>query len=137
MDTTLVDDTRVETVDPPSDTSSNRPRRGRAGAAKAIGAVFAVLIASGALIGFANPASASPDAEAEPAGVAAPPCVWTYLDDTGGEDYLEVHNDCSYDVRVQVVLAWQDDFPCITIRSGTYHQYWWYYPGRFDGLRDC
>lgn len=73
-----------------------------------------------------------------PAPLAAPPsCVWTRLDDDGATDYLEVHNDCGYTVRIKVVLAFATDRACQSIPSGTYHWWTWGYPGRFDKLETC
>jgi hypothetical protein len=63
--------------------------------------------------------------------------VTTSLNDSGATDYLTVWNDCSYAVRVKVVLAYHTDFPCYTIGAHSARSYWWRYPGRFDGLVSC
>jgi hypothetical protein len=143
MGNTLVHDTAVVAVGSNVDESSASHRPARSRRAKSLAAVFASLLALTALVGFARPADASPDAPdaprvaSAPDVAAVPSCVWTYLDDSGSTDYLEVHNDCSYSVRVKVVLAFATDFPCYTIGSGSYRWYTWGWPGRFDGLADC
>jgi hypothetical protein len=130
--------------DAPADAgaSTDRPTGYRTRSAKVFAGLVAMVLAGTALLGFANPASAASAANAgravDTAALAAvPSCVWTYLDDSGSTDYLEVHNGCSSSVRVKVVLAFATDFACYTIAPGTYRWYTWGWPGRFDGLVDC
>ncbi|OKI21037.1 hypothetical protein A6A08_21945 [Nocardiopsis sp. TSRI0078] len=91
-------------------------------------------LAAAGLLAWSAPAAA---ATAPQAAAAVPNCVDTDLDASGVEDTLTVTNNCSYSVRVKVVLAYETDLPCVTIRSGGSHYYGWYWPGRFDGLVSC
>ena len=104
--------------------------------------LMATVVAALVVLALAVPASARPagsDSAATVAAVAAsvPNCVVTDLDDSGYTDYLTVFNGCSYAVRVKVVLAYHQDFPCYTIGADSVRHYSWKYPGRFDGLVSC
>ena len=90
-----------------------------------------------ALPASARPAGSDSAATAAAAKARPPSCVTTSLNDSGATDYLTVWNDCSYAVRVKVVLAYHTDFPCYTIGAHSARSYWWRYPGRFDGLVSC
>lgn len=67
----------------------------------------------------------------------APGCVRTDLDDTGGEDVLVVTNNCGYQVRLKVVLAYGPDLTCRTYAPADRWTFKWYYPRRFDKLVNC
>jgi hypothetical protein len=67
----------------------------------------------------------------------APGCVRADLDDTGGEDVLVVTNDCGYQVRLKVVLAYGPDLACRTYAPGDRWTFTWVYPRRFDKLVTC
>jgi hypothetical protein len=103
--------------------------------------LMATMVAALVVLALAVPASARPAGpdSADTAAVAAsvPRCVTTDLDDSGYTDYLTVFNGCSYAVRVKVVLAYHQDFPCYTIGADSVRHYSWKYPGRFDGLVSC
>lgn len=104
--------------------------------------LLATIVAALVVFALALPASARPTGSDSAATAAAakarpPSCVTTSLNDSGATDYLTVWNDCSYAVRVKVVLAYHTDFPCYTIGAHSARSYWWRYPGRFDGLVSC
>lgn len=101
---------------------------------KTTSVIAASAMAAAGLLAWSTPAAA---ATAPQAAAAVPNCVETDLDDSGWTDKLAVINDCSYSVRVKVVLAYETDLPCATIPSGYTQNYSWGYPGRFDGLVDC
>jgi hypothetical protein len=67
----------------------------------------------------------------------APGCVRADLDDTGGEDVLVVTNECGYQVRLKVVLAYGPDLACRTYAPGDRWTFKWVYPRRFDKLVTC
>ena len=103
--------------------------------------LMATVVTALVVLALAVPASARPagsDSAATAAAAATVPrCVTTSLDDSGYTDYLTVFNGCSYAVRVKVVLAYHQDFPCYTIGADSVRHYSWKYPGRFDGLVSC
>ncbi|GAB2485875.1 hypothetical protein [Nocardiopsis aegyptia] len=101
---------------------------------KATSVMAAGALAAAGLLAWSTPAAAE---TAPQAAAAVPNCVETDLDASGWTDELEVINDCSYSVRVKVVLAYETDLACQTIPSGYTAHYSWGYPGRFDGLVDC
>lgn len=68
---------------------------------------------------------------------AVPSCVTWGLDDDEFEDILAVYNACTYTVRIKVILANADDFPCYSFPSFSGRYYTWNYPGRFDRLESC
>lgn len=67
----------------------------------------------------------------------APGCVRADLDDSGGEDVLVVTNNCGYQVRLKVVLAYGPDLSCRTYSPGDRWTFKWLYPRRFDKLVTC
>jgi hypothetical protein len=91
-------------------------------------------LAMAGIVAWSAPAAAE---TAPPAAAAVPGCVTTALNDTGGRDELTVYNNCSYSVRVKVVLANGSDAACRTIAARSSHNYWWNWPRRFDGLVSC
>jgi hypothetical protein len=103
--------------------------------------LMATVVAALVVLALAIPASARPAGpdSADTAAVAStvPVCVTTALEDSGYRDYLTVFNGCNYAVRVKVVLAYKQDFPCYTIGADSVRHYTWTYPGRFDGLVGC
>jgi hypothetical protein len=103
--------------------------------------LMATMVAALVVLALAVPASARPagpdSADAAAVAASVPRCVTTDLDDSGYTDYLTVFNGCSYAVRVKVVLAYHQDFPCYTIGADSVRHYSWKYPGRFDGLVSC
>ncbi|MFE6451304.1 hypothetical protein [Nocardiopsis dassonvillei] len=100
---------------------------------KATSAIAVSALTAAGLLAWSAPATA----ETAPEVAAVPSCVRTTLNDKGWTDYLTVHNNCNSSVRVKVVIANRSDFACRTISAGGSHNYWWNYPGRFDGLVDC
>jgi hypothetical protein len=65
-------------------------------------------------------------------------CRWSYsLDDDGNTDYLTVCNVCASSRNGKVVLANHSDFPCRTFPANGCRDYWWKWPGRFDGVKGC
>jgi len=93
------------------------------------------------VLGLALPASArsvsSDQASATAVAAAVPNCVTTSLNDSGYIDYLTVWRNCDHAVRVKVILAYHQDFPCYTIAAHEARTYKWAWPGRFDRLEDC
>ena len=67
----------------------------------------------------------------------APGCVHADLDDAGGEDVLVVTNNCGYQLRLKVVLAYGPDLACRTYAPGDRWTFKWVYPRRFDKLVTC
>jgi hypothetical protein len=67
----------------------------------------------------------------------APGCVRANLDEAGGEDVLVVTNNCGYQVRLEVVLAYGPDLACRTYAPGDRWTFKWNYPRRFDKLVTC
>jgi hypothetical protein len=85
-----------------------------------------------------EPVDDSPLAGPTPIRLAnAPGCVRADLDDAGGEDVLVVTNNCGYQVRIKVVLAYGPDFACRTYARGDRWTFKWNYPRRFDKLVTC
>ncbi|HWN70304.1 MAG TPA: hypothetical protein VNM90_21840, partial [Haliangium sp.] len=102
----------------------------------------AVLLGSGIMAGSAEPGmpalsefslepmeNSLPLAGPTPIQLAnAPGCVRADLDDAGGEDVLVVRNDCSFQVRLKVVLAYGPDLACRTYSPGDAWTFKWNYP---------
>jgi hypothetical protein len=84
--------------------------------------------------GRRNPSVADPDnsARAERRR-STPSCVTVY---SQGSGEVWVHNGCSTQQRVKVIIAWGPDTPCLAINQGRYGHYTWLL-GRFDGLTSC
>jgi hypothetical protein len=108
----------------------------------------AALLCGGILIGPAEPgvpelSELSLEAEEAPVPTApiqltsAPACVRADLDDTAGEDVLVVTNDCGYQVRLEVLVAYGPDLTCRTYAPGDRWTFKWSYPGHFDKLVTC
>ncbi len=62
-----------------------------------------------------------------------PNCVWI---EQPSSKKITVWNDCGYQVRVKVVIAWGPDFQCYAINPGEGRWYEWT-RGRFDRLESC
>ena len=110
--------------------------------------VGAALLGGGIMAGPAEPGvPALSELSLEPAEELAPPapiplanapgCVRADLDDAGGEDVLAVTNNCGYQVRLKVVLAYGPDLACRTYAPGDRWTFKWVYPRRFDKLVTC
>lgn len=100
--------------------------------------LLAAITAPLLMTGMAFPAQAAPaDTSATGAAAAVPDCVLTEVDDDGASDYVIISNACRHTVRLQVVLDNYDDSDCITIPETKSRSHNWWYPGRYDGLKNC
>jgi hypothetical protein len=145
MGNTLVESTVFDTGDSGATAAAATDRARRRGGVR-VGIVVAALLAALATVGLAQPAGASPGSPDSPdvpsassapevaALPAVPSCVT--ISPNNPDDYVNVHNNCSYNVRVKVVIAWGPDSDCFQVPPGYTTRVTWTI-GWFDGLRDC
>lgn len=87
--------------------------------------------------GFAAPAAAAPTGAVSEQLAPPPRCV-TAIEDTGVfTDTLIVDNNCNFNVRVKVFVAFGPDSACTNVLAGESFEHSYASVGRFDGLQSC
>ncbi|MFJ8856725.1 hypothetical protein [Streptomyces sp. NPDC102437] len=101
---------------------------------------LAALSVTVAAIGSALAVSAPVAAAAPAPGVLAeaPGCVYRYWDNDPSGFAVVIENNCSYTVRVQVIVDWGTDSPCWSLAPGA-DKYWFKetITGQYSYLATC
>lgn|SRR6476660_3187415 len=105
--------------------------------ARRLVAITAAITAACGVLFASTPASASPTAPSQATSYSdtpgilatAPSCVTRNVWETPDGFDVQMHNTCTYTVRVKVIVDWGGDSGCYTIAPGNYAYF--YYEGVF------